>query len=99
MKLVFKGKTNDKDVWIKHIQFSLSNGSLVIVNRNVTRYVIDSDGSFSMTWQGCYISNGKKSDYSIKPADFKDAEIVSLTTTDYAPVKYDIRFTEWKACE
>ena len=98
MKIWFRGKTNDQDVWIKEIAFNLTSGSTVILNRNITQYTVEDD-IVTMTWGGCYIFEGKRKTYSIKAADFKGAEIAYVTVSDDAPKGYQIHILEWRTTE
>ena len=97
MKLVFKGITNDKDVWINYISFRLSSGEIIVIDRTITHYAIE-NGHLDMYWRGCHTCKpGKKNDYTLKPQDFKGAEIVDISVRTDAPERYFVKITEWKA--
>lgn len=97
MKLIFKGITNDKDIWIKNASFQLASGEIAVIDRTITKYEVD-DGHFSMVWQGCHICNsGKKSNYGISSKDFNGATFIEVTPRDDAPDGYSAKITLWKA--
>ena len=99
MRLVFKGKNSDRDVWIKHMIFHLTDGRYILVNRNITHYTVE-DGVLDMTWEGCYTPRNDKRnhDYGLSVAEFKDAEIVDISFLEDAPKGYDLFITDWRAC-
>ena len=97
MTLIFRGETNDQDVWIDNIIFRLSNGDTAIISRTITTYVVE-DGKLKMKWWGCHLVRpGKKNDYSLGAKDLNGAEIVAVNCLADAPNRYFVKITEWKA--
>ena len=105
MKLWFKGKTNNRDIWIDSIIFNLSDGlRSVKVNRTQTKYIVDND-EFEMLWIGCYteyrgLLKGKEQtihNHAINPAMFKGAEIAIVNFREDAPERYQIYISNWEA--
>ncbi len=59
MNIIFECKTNmpKEPVMINTVTFYLKNGSYITVDRDETEVDVDRDGTFDMTWKGCYLWN------------------------------------------
>ncbi len=86
----FSGRiSNGSGIFINTITFRPPVGDDIVVDRRHTRYLVNEENIFEMTWSDCYIWDGVKENFNF-PKNFKDYKIVSIDIDDEAPLNYEI---------
>lgn len=98
MRISFEGRTNIdpnvNDCCVNEAVFCLQDGTVVIIDRDKTSWLIEDDGSFSMEWEGCYLWGIGDMRPFREPAYFEEeegaelisnAQFISFISDDEAP--------------
>lgn len=106
MNLYFTGKISSKIIMINTAIFKNKNtGDYITIDRDVTEYTINDDGSYNMVWVHCYVWDSDKSDYFIDSDNHHEAPNHNLNINDFyfdhfeieddAPEDYKITVDKW----
>jgi len=98
----FSGKTNKDYIWINTLTFRLKSGKEVTIDREWTQYSIEEDGSFGMTWRGCYFwddehNNCNNLAYLTEEdmTEIENAELVDIYVDEDADTDYEVTIDGW----
>ena len=92
MRICFKGTTNKNYVMINTLILKNKKDEskpVIVIDRDLTEYTIEDDGTIKMEWRGCYIWDGENPNYNINDLDLNDYE-ATIEAEDDAPEDYEL---------
>ena len=92
MKICFTGTTNKNYVMVNTLILKNNKDESkpdIVIDRDLTEYTIEDDGTIKMEWRGCYVWDGENPNYNINDLDLNDYE-ATIEAEDDAPEDYEL---------
>lgn len=86
-RISFTGTTNcSEQPYVNTATFRDTHGNYLTIDRDITEYTINDDGTFTMEWCYCYVWDGENADYDVPDLD----AFISIEIEDDAPDDYQL---------
>ena len=92
MRICFTGTTNKNYVMVNTLILKNNKDESkpdIVIDRDLTEYTIEDDGTIKMEQRGCYVWDGENPNYNINDLDLNDYE-ATIEAEDDAPEDYEL---------